>query len=93
MNWTLIWSSAEQHIGAEELADIIRDHIEKIDFPIEECDNVCVYTMEGPEDTPCSLSSLSSMSSIQYNIVYTTAGSPRNPKPLPIETFSKNTCL
>ena len=68
--------TAEQHIGAEELADIIRDHIERIDLQIQDCDSVCVYTLEGSEDTVCSLSSLSSMSSIQYNIVYTTAGSP-----------------
>ncbi|CAG2164912.1 unnamed protein product, partial [Oppiella nova] len=64
----------EQHIGAEELADIIRDHIERIDLQIEDLDNVCIYALEGNEDTVCSLSSLSSLSSIHYNIVYTTAG-------------------
>ncbi|XP_054169368.1 putative neural-cadherin 2 [Oppia nitens] len=65
----------QQHIGADELADIIRDHIEKIDLQMDEpIDNVCIYAVEGNEDnTVCSLSSLSSMSSIQY-IVYTTAG-------------------
>ena len=73
--------TAEQHIGAEELADIIRDHIERIDFQIEDCDSVTVYALEGTEDTVCSLSSLSSMSSVQYNVVYTTAGGPQSLKP------------
>ncbi len=70
-------SSDAQHIGAVDLADIIRDHIEKIDLQNDDqCDNVCIYSLEGSGNTVCSLSSLSSISSLQYNIVYTTAGSP-----------------
>ncbi|CAG2101814.1 unnamed protein product [Medioppia subpectinata] len=87
----------EQHICAEELADIIRDHIERIDLQIEDLDNVCVYALEGTEDTTvCTLSSLSSMSSIQYNIVYTTAGAnntdcyTNNARLYPIDTLDTN---
>ncbi len=68
--------SDAQHIVAEDLADIIRDHIEKIDLQNDDqCDNVCIYSLEGSGNTVCSLSSLSSTSSLQYNIVYTTVGS------------------
>ncbi|XP_054154193.1 putative neural-cadherin 2 [Oppia nitens] len=72
--------SPQQHIGTEELADIIRDHIERIDLQMDEpIDNVCIYAVEGSENnTVCSLSSLSSLSSNQYNIVYTIAGNNNN---------------
>lgn len=64
-------------MGAEDLADIIRDHLERIDIPVDDqCDNVCIYSLEGSGDTVCSMSSLSSISSKHYNIVYTTASSP-----------------